>query len=80
MVALARAIDPGPVPPLSSNPPPVLVEAFKDAGGEGLTEEQLATQVTALAQGLTQNTTLTEQDLGRVLALASLGGLLDRRL
>ncbi len=80
MAALARAIDPGPVPPLSSNPPPVLVEAFKDAGGEGLTEEQLATQVTALAQGLTQNTTLTEQDLGRVLALAYLGGLLERRL
>jgi tetratricopeptide (TPR) repeat protein len=80
MAALARAIDPGPVPPLSSNPPPVLVEAFKDAGGEGLSEEQLATQVTALAHGLTQNTTLTEQDLGRVLALAYLGGLLERRL
>lgn len=80
MAALARSIDPGEVPPLSSNAPPVLVEAFKDAGGEGLTEEQLATQVAAVAQGLTQNTSLSEQDLGRVLALAYVGGLLERRL
>ncbi len=80
MAALARSIDPGEVPPLSSNPPAVLVQAFKDAGGEGLTEEQLATQVAAIALGLTQNTNLTEQDLGRVLALVYLGGLLERRL
>jgi tetratricopeptide (TPR) repeat protein len=80
MAALARSIDPGDVAALSSTPPPVLVEAFKDAGGEGLTEEQLASQVAAVALSMTRNTTLTEQDLGRVLALAYLGGLLERRL
>ena len=80
LAALARQIDPGQVPPLSSGVPPFLAEIFAQGNGSQFTSEQLAAEASQMADRLTNLHDLSDLNIAQLLTMVYLADQIERRL
>jgi tetratricopeptide (TPR) repeat protein len=78
LAALARSIDPGEVPPLGEDAPPLLRQAFDASDGSSVPLDQLVSQAESVAGALIVNA--TGIDLGRVMTLVYMADQMEHRM